>query len=149
MEPLSIIIVILSVAVITLGIFIIRLHKRLTRLTQGKKVENLEEIISENNDLAKEIKDKLKNQELQIVAIKKDAMQNIQNIGVVRFNPFKETGGSQSFAIALTDKKKNGVVISSLYARERINVFAKPIIHGESTYTLTDEEKEAINQSQK
>ncbi len=149
MEPLTLITIILSLAVTIFGVLTIKLHKRLSRLIQGKNAKNLEDIISENNILAKEIKDKLKNQEIQIVNIKKDAMQNIQNIGVVRFNPFKETGGSQSFAIALTDKKKNGVVISSLYARERINVFAKPITNGNSEYTLTEEEQKAINLSQK
>lgn len=138
-----------GIVVLGLLVFVIILSKRVTKLTKGKNGKSLESIISENNVLAKEIKDKLKNQELQIIDIKKDAMNNIQNIGVVRFNPFKETGGSQSFAIALTDKKENGVIISSLYTRDRVNVFAKPIVDGSSEYKLTEEEQTAIKQSRK
>lgn len=135
---------IISLVALTL---VIILYKKLSRLTKGKNAKSLEKIISENNALALEIKDKLKNQEVQIIDIKKDAMNNIQNIGVVRFNPFKETGGSQSFAIAMTDKKNNGVIISSLYTRDRVNVFAKPITGGISEYKLTEEEQAAIKKS--
>jgi len=149
MNTLTITIGILALLVVVLAILVGVTMSRIKKLTRGQSGVSLESVIKENNTLVKEVKDKLKNQELQIVGIKKDAMQNIQNVGVIRFNPFKETGGSQSFAVALTDKKNNGVVISSLYARERVNIFAKPISNGESEYTLSDEEKEAINQSQK
>jgi hypothetical protein len=137
------------VAIITVGLLItvIFLWKKLAALTLGAKAKNLETIIVENNLMAKEIKKTLIYLNSEIAEIKNDALFNIQNIGVVRFNPFKETGGSQSFAIALTDKKDSGVVISSLYTRDRINVFAKPIINGESEYTLTKEEKSAIKKS--
>jgi hypothetical protein len=79
--------------------------------------------------------------------MQKDAVHNIQNIGVVRFNPFKETGGGQSFAIAMTDKEENGVIISSFYTRDRVNVFAKPLTQGLSEYTLTKEEQAAIKKT--
>ncbi|MFT7328166.1 MAG: hypothetical protein ACI870_000346 [Crocinitomicaceae bacterium] len=149
MEPLILIILILAIAVIALSIFVILLNKRITKITGGSNAHDLESIIIENNILVKKTKDQLHNQSVRIDEIKADALSNIQNIGVIRFNPFKETGGNQSFAIALTDKEQNGVVISSLYARERVSVFAKPIVKGESEYKLTNEEKEAINQSQK
>lgn len=139
----------LGASVVALALIARKLMQRITQLTQGKNGIQLEQVIKENNATLLDLKEKINNQEEKLIALKKDAMNNIQNIGVVRFNPFKETGGSQSFAIALTDKKKNGVIISSLYARERINVFAKPIHNGDSEYTLTEEEKSAIIQSQK
>lgn len=147
MNAITLILGIVGLVSIVALILVIILYKKLSRLTKGKNAMSLEKIISENNKLALEIKDKLKNQEIQIIDIKKDAMNNIQNIGVVRFNPFKETGGSQSFAVAMTDKKNNGVIISSLYTRDRVNVFAKPIIEGISEYKLTEEEQAAIKQS--
>jgi len=147
MNTLVITIGILGLLVIVLLILSIVTMLRLKKLTRGQSAASLETVIKENNKLVKEIKNTLKNQETQIVDIKQDAMKNIQNVGVIRFNPFKETGGSQSFVVALTDKKNNGVVISSLYARERVNIFAKPIINGGSTYTLTDEEQQALRES--
>ena len=147
MNALTISLGILGLVTLSLIVKVILLSKKVSKLTKGKNAKSLEGVIIENNKLALEIKEKLKNQEIQIVDIKKDAMNNIQNIGVVRFNPFKETGGSQSFAIALTNKKENGVIISSLYTRDRVNVFAKPIQEGSSEYKLTEEEKAAIKQS--
>jgi 3-dehydroquinate dehydratase len=148
MNTLFIIIGILGLVMITLGIFIGKLSNRLSQLTGGKNVHSLETIIKENNMMILDLNTKIQNHEEQILDLKKEAMNSIQNIGVVRFNPFKETGGNQSFAIALTDKKKNGVILSSLYSRDRVNVFAKPIKNGSSEYTLTDEEHSAITQSQ-
>lgn len=148
MNTLFVVIGILGLVIIVLGLFIGKLSKRLTQLTRGKKTADLESIIKENNSMIFDLKNKLKNHEEQILDLKKESMNSIQNIGIVRFNPFKETGGNQSFAMALTDKKRNGVVLSSLYTRERVNVFAKPIKNGASEYTLTNEEQSAITQSQ-
>ena len=69
---------------------------------------------------------------------------SLQHMGVVRFNPFHDTGGDQSFAIALVDGHGNGVVLSSLHARDVTRVYAKPLHKWESDYSLTDEEKQAI-----
>ena len=149
MNTLVIIIGLLALVVVVLVILVVLIMKRLKNLTRGKSGKDLESVIKENNRLIIQAHTMIKTQEDQIKEIKRDAMNTIQNIGVIRFNPFKETGGSQSFAVALTDKNTNGVVISSLDARERVNVFAKPIRHGSSEYTLTEEEKQAIAQSKK
>lgn len=68
----------------------------------------------------------------------------IMKVGVVRFNPFHETGGDQSFAIALLNEYNTGFVIMSHYMKDHNRVYAKPIVKGVSEYTLSDEEKEAI-----
>lgn len=71
----------------------------------------------------------------------------IQKIGIVRFNPFKETGGDQSFSIALLDGNNSGLVITSLYTREKNRIYAKPIKAGLSDYSLSVEEKKAITKA--
>lgn len=68
----------------------------------------------------------------------------VQHLGVVRYNPFRDTGGDQSFAVALADAHGNGVVLSSLHARDVTRVYAKPLTNWVSGHTLTDEEKQAI-----
>ncbi len=74
---------------------------------------------------------------------------SLQGYGMVRFNPFAESGGSgnQSFAIAFLDEGHSGVVLSTLYARDRVGVYAKPLENGVSTYELTKEEREAIEKA--
>ena len=69
---------------------------------------------------------------------------------MVRFNPFSGdgSGGNQSFAAAFLDEKGSGVVLSSLYARDRVGLYAKPIEKGASSFELTKEEKEALERAQ-
>lgn len=71
----------------------------------------------------------------------------ITRIAIVRFNPFKEIGGDQSFSIALLDEQHNGLVITSYYGRELNRVYAKSIENGVSKQELSREEKEAIAQA--
>jgi hypothetical protein len=73
----------------------------------------------------------------------------LQHVGVVRFNPFPDKGGDQSFVVALLDGHADGVVLSGLHSRVDSRVYAKPVVGGQSTYTLTDEEKTAIARAMK
>ncbi len=78
---------------------------------------------------------------------RKMAEISLQKVGVVRFNPFKDMGGDQSFSIALLDSGNNGLVVSSIYSRDGNRVYTKPIKNGDSEYQLSNEEKEAIRKA--
>lgn len=72
----------------------------------------------------------------------------VQKLGIVRFNPYNDTGGNQSFAIAFLDRKGDGLVLSSLHGRAGTRVYSKPVVKGEGTeFTLSDEEKLAIKRA--
>jgi len=73
--------------------------------------------------------------------------RSLHRVGVVRFNPFPDTGGDQSFAVALLDGHEDGVVFSGLHSRTGCRVYAKPVTGGTSAYNLSAEEQEAIAQS--
>jgi hypothetical protein len=75
------------------------------------------------------------------------SQRSIQKVGVVRFNPFADTGGDQSFAIALLDAEGNGVVLSSLHSRADTRIFAKQVQAGRSRHQLSDEEQDAIRKA--
>jgi hypothetical protein len=68
----------------------------------------------------------------------------VQGIGLVRFRAFKDTGGDQSFALALADGEGNGIVISALYGRDATRIYAKPIEGWLSPKALGKEEKQAL-----
>jgi len=70
--------------------------------------------------------------------------RSLQHIGLVRYNPFEDTGSDQSFAIALLDDARDGIVISSLHGRANTRIFAKPVTNGSSGHNLSDEETQAI-----
>jgi len=112
-------------------------------LKRKKEPKNIKQLLSQFKDLKEGFK-KISN---KMEELNKNNKFSIQRIGIVRFNPFKESGGDQSFSIALLDGNKNGVVITSLYGREGNRIFAKPIKKGKSEYLLTEEEKEAIEQT--
>lgn len=80
--------------------------------------------------------------------LSKIAAKSITKVGMVRFNPFRDTGGDQSFSIVMLDSQNNGIVISSLHGRGETRVYSKPIKEGKSEYKLSDEEIEAIKQTQ-
>jgi hypothetical protein len=71
----------------------------------------------------------------------------VQRVGVVRFNPFPDAGGDQSFAIALLDAEGTGIVVSSLHGRTNTRVFAKPVSGGRSKHALSAEEQDAIERA--
>lgn len=73
---------------------------------------------------------------------------HIQKIGLLRFNPFKDTGGDQSFILALLDGKDTGVVLSGLYSRSGTRWYAKKVKNGKGVeHELSDEEKQAIKEA--
>ena len=74
--------------------------------------------------------------------------RDLQHVGIVRFNPYQDTGGDQSVSLALLDAYGDGIVISGLFARGTPRLFAKPIQAGTSTYPLSDEEKQALAKAQ-
>jgi Protein of unknown function (DUF4446) len=68
----------------------------------------------------------------------------VRHVGLVRFSPFHDTGGDQSFALALLDGRGDGVVLTGLHSRNDSRLYAKPIERGDSTYSLTPEERQAM-----
>lgn len=87
--------------------------------------------------------------ELRVTDLEVKLPYVVQHVGVVRFNPFSDKGGDQSFVLALLDDRADGAVISALHGRTDVRVYAKPVMSGQSTYPLTAEEKEAIARAMK
>ena len=76
--------------------------------------------------------------------LERDLLASLGRVGLVRFNPFEDTGGNQSFALAMLDGRGDGFVVSSLHARAGTRVYAKAIAAGASEAALSDEEAEAL-----
>ena len=98
-----------------------------------ERIISLEEAVSETHSYCKRLENSMKD--------------CVQKIGIVRYNAYNDAGNDLSFAVALLDDKKNGVVFNGIYSREMSNIYAKPIIDGNSNYNLTKEEKEALDKA--
>lgn len=83
----------------------------------------------------------------EIDNIGKDLATCIKKVGIVRYSAFQDTGSDLSFTLALLNEKNDGVILNGIYSREMSNIYAKPIEKGKSTYTLSEEEKQAIEKA--
>jgi hypothetical protein len=129
-------------------VWFIRLEIKFRRLLPGKALTLEQFLVSIQNTL-KELKKFQADYIAYLGTVEKRLQGSIQGVETLRFNPFqgRGEGGKQSFATALINEKGDGVVISSLYSRERVSVFSKPLKHFTSEYGLSDEEKEAIDRA--
>lgn len=125
-----------------------RLKKKLHIFFSGKEAKNLEKVLLDQLQETRELD--LEIQELFEISnrLRELGMKSIHKTAVMRFNPFKEVGGNQSFCVALLDGKNSGVVITSLHTREGTRVYSKPVVLGqENNFPLTEEEKATIAQA--
>jgi len=126
-------------------ILVLKFRKKLKTLFEGKKVKNMEDVVIQHlRKTEDQEKDIIKLFE-QVKELQDVSQKTFQKIGTVRFNPFSDIGGNQSFAIALLDNRNNGFIISSLYIKEGSRVYAKAIKNGQSDFSLSKEEKEALS----
>ncbi len=116
-------------------------------LFQGKEAKDLEKIIEDQREEINKNKNDAEDLFKVSEKIHQIASKGIQKIGLVRYNPFGDIGGDQSFAIALLDAYDNGLIISSLHSKEGTRVYAKPVEKGKSSYQLSDEEKKAVEEA--
>ncbi len=135
--------------IVVLLVMILRLEWRLNKIMRGRGAKDLEEVIV---NLGRET-DRIREKVIEIIGALQDLdarlKKSIRRVETVRFNPFRNEGGNQSFATAFLDDTGDGVVISSLYSRDKVSTYAKPVKRLRSEYELTREEREAINKAAK
>lgn len=153
-QTLSLVVVALVVAVVVLGAWVAwlqrsetLLRRRLRRVLPQGENSGIDEILDrqlKRIDSLTERIDALNRLHHELESL---SQRTIQKVAVIRYNPFADTGGDQSFAIALLDSLGNGVVLSSLHSRTDTRVFAKAVQSGRSKYQLSDEEQDAIKKA--
>lgn len=140
----------LAVALLAVSLWLLlqlrHIRKDLSTLFSGKKAADLEEILLAQKASIAELDREV--QELYDVAerLYRLGQESIHKTEVLRFNPFKEVGGNQSFTVALLNGKNTGFVLSSLHTREGTRVYSKPVVNGAEVkeYPLTAEEKRTV-----
>lgn len=138
---------ILGGIIIVLIIWIIRLEMRLGKFWRGKNGADIEATLQ---DILNNIKELEKNQHeigTHVLHLDKKLRSSIRKVEMIRFNPFKDQGSNQSFAIALLNDEGDGVVLSSLYSRERMSIFAKSIKNKAAEFELFTEEKDVVTKA--
>ena len=124
-----------------------RLDARLRGITRGAEGRSLEAILDAHLEKVFEISRSLEDVAARTAILEAAQRRTFQRVGLVRYNPFEETGGNQSFALALLDAAGDGWVLSSLHARAGTRVYAKAITAGRADAGLSAEETAAIDQA--
>lgn len=121
-----------------------RLDARLDSLTRGVDGTDLGTVLERHLDTVMAVSRELETLGARTLSLEDRSRYAFQGIGLVRFNPYEDTGGNQSFALALLDANADGIVVSSLHARSGTRIYAKAVNRGRSDAALSAEETEAL-----
>lgn len=142
--------VFLTVWFLVLTALVLKALKHYQRLVGTTKKKNLQNILEEILRITKNQEEETEKLKKRLEKIEKNNLVHLQKIGFLRFNPFSDTGGDQSFVLSFLDAKDNGIVLNSLHNRGTTRIYAKEIKKGEGhNFKLSKEEKEAINKAKK
>lgn len=140
--------ILLSIWIFILSVLFWRLSSHYNNLTKGATNKSLKSILETVLNELNVTQHDIAVVQKRCDTIEKAGLFHIQKIGLVRFNPFKDTGGDQSFILSLLDGKNTGVVISGLYSRSGTRWYAKKIVEGKGVeHNLSEEEKNAISRA--
>jgi len=148
-NPFFIWLVFVSIYLVVLSGVFLWFFLRLNRLIKDKDKQGFIKIFE---DLIKKEKENIKAVESLRQEVRKNSEEGLahfQKLGLIRFNPFNETGGNNSFSLVLLDGKNNGWVMTGLHTRERTRLYVKPIKNLKSEYELSEEEKKALEKAVK
>jgi Protein of unknown function (DUF4446) len=150
-DNLAAVLIVMAVAIVVLLVLAILQSIRVGRavdtyrqLVRDGSGGSLDEVLQSHVARVQEVRGRLGEIDAVQATLEHRTQTSIQHIGLIRFNPFEDTGSDQSFALALLDDRRDGVVISSLHGRTNTRLFAKPVEGGSSGHTLSDEEAQAI-----
>lgn len=126
-----------------------KMYKRVGEIFDTSKKGDIYKILEKYLAETKEVEEYAKKVEIEMAKVSRKMQRSIQKIGFVRYNPFgkNDTGGNQSFSVALLDENNDGFVITSMHAREGTRVYAKPVSEGKSSNTLSEEEIDAVKKA--
>lgn len=148
-SPIYIVFGVLFISIVVLLAFVIFLERKLNRFlidkdisTVGKSVESLHQYSKDNEVFKSELTEYLN-------SVEKRLRRSTQAVSTLRFNPFKGTGsgGNQSFVTTFLNEEGDGVILSSLYARDHVSIYSKPIKKFVSEFDLSDEEATSLKES--
>lgn len=129
------------------GWFLFGIQKKIKLLFGGRPPKSHEEMYRDALRRIAELEAVTADIESRLKIAEAISRASIQKVGFMRFNPFNDTGGNNSFIIAMLDHNNSGIVISSLYMREGTRLYAKEITNGVSKQQLSGEEKRVVEEA--
>lgn len=141
---LMVLVLILLVTVIVLLVKVHKINTRYKKFMKGKNGEELEQVIYERFGELDIMQQIATQHATEIKNLKRQFRSSYSKVGIVKYDAFKEMGGTLSFALALLNDRNSGFIINCMHSREGCYTYIKEIINGESYIALSEEEKEAL-----
>ena len=141
---LAVVTVLLLSASVVLVRRVRRLEARFESITRGSGERSLEAILEAHLTRVHDAIRQVEAVEGRTTVLERDIKRAFSRVGLVRYNPFEDTGGNQSFALALLDTHGDGFVVSSLHTRNQTRVYAKGVQGGVCDAAASAEEAEAL-----
>lgn len=141
---LTVILIVFGLWLLGLSIVFYLILRHYRRLVKGAGVHDLKKVLDKILDLVDKNSKNITSLEKETRFLRDEGLNYVQRMGLVRFNPFNETGGDHSFSLAVLNGKNSGFLITALHTRERTRVYLKALKDGKTEYELSDEEKRAI-----
>ena len=138
------------VSLLLVGVAIVQARRtrglaaRFEAITRGSEERSLEAILEAHLTRVHDAIRQVEAVEGRASVLERDLKRSFSRVGLVRYNPFEDTGGNQSFALALLDEHGDGFVMSSLHTRNQTRVYAKGVRAGQSDSAMSAEEQEAL-----
>ncbi|GBC97298.1 hypothetical protein HRbin16_03119 [bacterium HR16] len=120
------------------------LSRRLQRLTAGTTGASLERVLMDHLARVEEVDTRQRQIDRRVSALEAQIPLCIQHVGLVRYDAFEDVGGQQSFSLAMLDAQQNGMILTSVYSRSDVRVYAKAIRQGQPSHPLSEEELQAL-----
>ncbi|MHB1356877.1 MAG: DUF4446 family protein [Anaerolineae bacterium] len=130
---------------VILGFTIHRLNKALARAKQD--TYSFSEQDGGDGFYRRDVREQIGVLGSQMAELAKKQEQGLNRVGILRFNPYEDTGGDLSFALAICNDQGNGIVITSLHGRSNSRFYAKPLLNWTSVHTLSSEEADAVRRA--
>ncbi|MFI5258369.1 MAG: DUF4446 family protein [Candidatus Limnocylindrales bacterium] len=124
-----------------------RLKLRIEQLTGGVEEGDLETVLGQHLETVHQVGRDLDELTARLAILESSARHHFSHQGLVRFNPFPDTGGNQSFALALLNESEDGFIVSSLHSRTGTRIYAKVVSAGKADTSLSTEEQDAIDEA--
>ncbi len=119
-----------------------RRYESFMRDSEGRSLEQAFQQKFQNMDF---INEKLKEVDTRLNGIDANLLKTYQKIGLVKYDAFKEIGGTLSFVLTLLTKENDGFIMNSMHSNtEGCYIFIKEVKNGEVFVELSDEESQSL-----
>jgi hypothetical protein len=122
-------------------------NRRLTALTRGADGQSLEAVLAAHLARVEQTERRMEALEQAVGVLQAQMPDRLRYARLIRYDAFDDVGGEQSFSLALLDQRGNGVVLTSVYSRMDMRVYAKAIQDGRSSHALSEEEQRLLREA--